>query len=336
MSGDPGNPAPDFPYRPPPAPDPLPRRLVDLSGSEPRVYAFADRLEIGRGYEGRPVVPGVLLIDDPTVSARHCIVSRRPDGRCVIRDVSRNGTRVEGRRLVPNVEVVLAPGQMISVGPLRLRFEEDAAALAMAPAGRPAGTLDASEAVHCTVLVGDVRDYTGLVQRTGAGALQDSLNRVFGALRTEIGNHGGTVKEYQGDAVLAFWEGVPGPDTGHVSRACTAALALDEAARRLAGDSQIWNLPGEPLRMDWALATGPVRLNTFGEEGPLGLSMVGEPVVLAFRLEKLADDERGSVLACPDTREAAGDGFRFRDLGPHRPPGYRSPIRVFALEGRNA
>lgn len=318
-------------YEPPPGMNRLPRRLVEVSGPAPRTFPFAERLEIGRGYEGRPVVPGVLLLDDPTVSARHCVISRRPDGRCLVRDVSRNGTRVDGRRLVPNVEIVLAPGQTVTVGPYRFRFEEDAIPAEPAPAGRPAGTLDTYEAITCTVLVGDVRDYTGIVQRTGTGALQRPLNRVFEALREEIGTRGGTVKEYQGDAVLAFWEASPSGE--HVPRACEAALALDRMARTLARDPGVWGLPNEPLRMDWALATGPVTLDTFGADGPLGLSMIGEPVVLAFRLEKLADDDRGSVLVCPITRAGAGDRFRFRELGPHLPPGYRKPIHVFALEG---
>jgi adenylate cyclase len=177
-------------------------------------------------------------------------------------------------------------------------------------------------------------DYTGLVQRAGAGALQQSLNRIFGLLREEIAARGGTVKEYQGDAILAFWEA--DADGGHVTRACAAALALDAVARRAARDPDIWSLGEEPLHMDWALATGPVTLDTFGAESPLGLSMVGEPVVLAFRLEKLAAGDTGTVLACPATRAEAGAGFRFRDLGQHLPPGYRKPIRVFTLEGTEA
>src|SRR5512142_2406290 len=81
--------------------------LVAYAGTPDEMrFGFSDQLEIGRD-DGRPDATGALLIQDPAVSRRHCVLSRRPDGRCVIRDVSRNGTRVDGRRLVPNVEVEL-------------------------------------------------------------------------------------------------------------------------------------------------------------------------------------------------------------------------------------
>ena len=51
-------------------------------------------LEVGPG-------PGLLLVRDPIVSFRHCVVSQTPEGHCFVRDVSRNGTRLDGRRLVP-------------------------------------------------------------------------------------------------------------------------------------------------------------------------------------------------------------------------------------------
>ena len=63
------------------------------------------------------------------VSRVHCEIAHLPDGRAEIRDLSRNGTLVDGRRLAraltlapgdPAVEVVLAdPGH----GRLRVRFE---------------------------------------------------------------------------------------------------------------------------------------------------------------------------------------------------------------------
>jgi pSer/pThr/pTyr-binding forkhead associated (FHA) protein len=134
-------------YEPPAGSSRL-HRLVELSAEDPpRSFWFSDRLEIGRNYEGRPAVPGVLLVSDPTVSARHCVITRRPDGQCLLRDVSRNGTRVDGRRLVPHVEVVLCPGQIVAVGPHRFRYEESPEAARPEPERRPAGTLDTVDAI---------------------------------------------------------------------------------------------------------------------------------------------------------------------------------------------
>ena len=78
-------------------------------------FTFFDRIEIGRHKEGRNT-PGVLLVKDPTVSTRHCVSTQDPDGRCFVRDTSRNGTRLDGRRLSPNLKTEVKVGQILSVG----------------------------------------------------------------------------------------------------------------------------------------------------------------------------------------------------------------------------
>ncbi len=295
---------------------------------------FYNEIEIGRD-DGRPAAPGVALVADATISRRHCVVAHRGDGRCYVRDVSRNGTRLEGRRLVPNIEMEFCSGQRLSLSAeLELMLETDAAATT-----EPTG-LDESESkatvampssTFATLLVGDIRDYTVLVRRASSSDLQQSVNRVFAALSQAVGRLGGTVKEYQGDAVVAFWEG--SPRGGQVAAACHAALALDGITAQLAADRRTWGLTEFPLQMDWALATGPVLIDSIGGASPQGLSMIGEAIVLAFRLEKFANDKVGRILACRVTQQMAGPRFRFRDLGLMTAKGFDKPDRVFALEG---
>jgi hypothetical protein len=66
---------------------------------------------------------------------------------------------------------------------------------------------------------------------------------------------------------------------------------------------------------------------------PTGLSLIGEPVVLAFRLEKFATDATGPILTCPVTKLMASQAFTFRDLGTMHAKGFDQPDHVFALEG---
>ena len=101
----------------------------------------------------------------------------------------------------------------------------------------------------------------------------------------------------------------------------------------LAVDGSVWGLPGFPLHMDWAVATGPVAIGRIGEGGRAALSMIGEPIVLAFRLEKFACRDTGRILTCPRTRNAASAVFDFRDLGEMHAAGFNRPERVFALTG---
>ncbi|MBN1504128.1 MAG: adenylate/guanylate cyclase domain-containing protein [Candidatus Eisenbacteria bacterium] len=338
-------------YKTPPLTDRPPRTLVACAGSAAgERYVFHDRIEIGRHRQGDDPPPGVLRLRDPTVSSRHCIISQSLDGRCFARDMSLNGTWVDGRRLIPNLEVEVSPGQVIHVADGHEFVIEDSPDGDAAKGHRAArsATVAVSVPVMASVLVGDIRDYTRLVQKAASTQLQESVRRVFERLAAETERHRGTVKEYQGDAIVAFWEdpgstaagrtrGAPAaqgiPGGRQVASACAAALALDKLALSLAADPSVWALPGFPLHMDWAVATGPVTIGSIGEAGRAVLSIVGEPIVLAFRLEKLACAETGRILACPRTENAASEAFEFRDLGEKHAAGFSKPERVFELTG---
>jgi adenylate cyclase len=178
--------------------------------------------------------------------------------------------------------------------------------------------------------VGDIRDYTLLVQEAPAADLQASISRLFGRMEREVVRAGGTVKEHQGDALFAFWEDAAEP---RAIAACRAALALNGLAEQLAGDRAVWALDDFPLRMDWALTTGPVIIHSHGGDRPTGLSVIGEPVVLAFRLEKLVSDDTGPIVACAATRSEAGGRFVFDHLGARQAKGFDAPVEVYALRG---
>jgi class 3 adenylate cyclase len=93
----------------------------------------------------------------------------------------------------------------------------------------------------------------------------------------------------------------------------------------------VWSVPGFPLQMDFALATGMVNISGYGSEGALGLSMVGESVVLAYRIEKFANTKTGPIITCPITHEMAKKEFAFKDLGQHDAKGFDEPQHLYAL-----
>jgi class 3 adenylate cyclase len=304
--------------------------VAESPGLQEERFVFYDRIEIGR-YEGAAPAPGVLLIGDGTVSRRHCILSKSSDGRCSVRDLSTNGTWLEGRRLVPNVEVEIQVGQVISLGRGHMfRLEVEASESHAATASKPAGrTLKVQGGSLVTVLVGDIRDYTVMVRESPSEVVQRSVNRAFGALEREVARLRGTVKETQGDAILAFWEQRPGYN--FAADACRAAIALNERVRELDSDPGAWEVPAFPLRMDWALATGSVVISNVGADRATGMSMIGEPVVLAFRLEKLVTERTGPIVACGATRELTEDEFDFMEIGSVTAKGFDRPTGVYAL-----
>ena len=157
----------------------------------------------------------------------------------------------------------------------------------------------------------------------------DRSGRVFGRLEAEVQSLGGTLKEFQGDALFAFWE--KGSNGCHATQACEAALHLKKAVVRLAADPSVWSVAGTPLQMDFALATGLVTISGYGNGGAMSLSMVGESVVLAFRIEKLANKKTGPIIVCPITRKIADEAFKFKDLGMHQKKGFDEEQNLYGL-----
>jgi class 3 adenylate cyclase len=312
-----------------------PKCLVMQGGSEDgERFTFYERIEIGRLKSGNQL-PGHLLLQDGTVSSRHCVLTQDSDGRCFIRDVSRNGTRVDGRRLSPNLRTEIKVGQVITIGRgHQLRLEGEA------PAATASAILDDEPSTHAlstvavvTVLVGDISNYTTMVQKAEPHHVEQSVSRVFQRLERAVLDLGGTVKEFQGDAIFAFWEEDHCPT--HAREACRAALQLQALSESLARDPNVWNVDGFPLEMDWALATGPVAMHGHGGEHAVGLAMVGEPVVLAFRIEKLAASDTGRIIACPRTHEMAEADFRFRPLGSTQVKGLDRDFELYSLLGES-
>lgn len=319
-------------YKPPEGDEGAALYLVAVSpGRQEQRFIFYSQLEIGR-YEGHePSLSGLLLIRDGTVSRRHCILSRSSDGRCFVRDVSTNGTWLDGRRLAPNVEIEVRGGQVISLGrghEFRLEYEEQTTASGIAD-HIPKRTMKIEGGSIVTVLVGDIRDYTVMVRERPADVVERSVNAVFGALEKEVERHSGTVKENQGDAIFSFWEQRPGFNCA--AAACRAAVALNKKVEELSRDRSLWKVEDFPLRMDWALATGRVVISNVGADRPTGMSMIGEPVVLAFRMEKLATDKTGPIVSCGATREMASEEFEFAELGDVTAKGFDKPTGMFAL-----
>ena len=81
-------------YTPPAPVNNTPARHVIVNAGDPdeQRYTFFDRVEIRRRQPDSE--PGVVFVDDPTVSSHHCVITQTPQGLCYVRDVSRNGSRL--------------------------------------------------------------------------------------------------------------------------------------------------------------------------------------------------------------------------------------------------
>ena len=303
--------------------------------TEELIVPFHHQIEIGR-MPGRDTSSEAYLpIDKPTVSRRHCVVRQSSLGQFFVRDVSANGTRVDGRRLLPKIEVPISQHATIEVAEghsVILEIGEVAGEAWDGPATFGGTRVDGPAETEVAVLVGDIARYTKLNRQFSAKDVAASVKRVFAELELVITEFRGTVKEYQGGAVFAFWEFDGNAPDQHAVQACRCALALQERVTVLAEDEDAWMFRGQfPLNMEWAITTGIVAISPVGRERP-GLNMVGDVVNYAFRLEKLAGEQFGTILLSQSTEAMVRDAFDLRSIGEHSVEG-RSEEAVFALDG---
>jgi adenylate cyclase len=310
--------------------------IYNPHSAEKAEYPFLEQCVVGRKRGASTETEGRVRIADPAISGRHCVVRQGSDGKFFIRDESRNGTRVDGRRLVPNVEVEIFAGAKIEVARDHfLVLEVEAAAAAQQYDEEDTGATRAlmNTVTEVTVLVGDIAGYTTLNQRYPAADVIQPVNRVFAELESVVNEYHGSIKEYQGDAMFAFWESDRADPGWHTVQACHCALALQRRVAELGEDASIWTLKDRyPLSMEWALTTGEVIITALGGDRVLGMAMIGDCVNYAFRLEKLAGSETGKILVCQQTEAHARGQFAFRSLGVQEVKG-RTAEEVYALDG---
>jgi class 3 adenylate cyclase/DNA-binding NarL/FixJ family response regulator len=168
------------------------------------------------------------------------------------------------------------------------------------------GAAERTERLTVTVLMSDVRGYSGIAERTDPTLLAGQLDEHRAAMNAAILAHGGTVMQYVGDAVMAVF-GAPLPRGGHAGRALAAA---EEMHRRQREVDRRWADRGlEPFGLGIGIATGEVAAAFLGSDERLEYTVVGDTVNLASRLQDLARPAGVTVALRRTWDEAAAEGF---------------------------
>lgn len=157
------------------------------------------------------------------------------------------------------------------------------------------------------ILHADVVGSTALVQRDERVA-HERIQSAFKGLSRQIVEHGGTTREVRGDALVAEFE--------KASDAVCAALAF-QSDNTVGADSEDDTTP--QLRIGIAM----------GEAVFADRTVTGASVVLAQRLEQLA--EPGSVVIQASAQESIPQRLPidYRFLGEHEVKGFERPVRAF-------
>jgi adenylate cyclase len=185
-----------------------------------------------------------------------------------------------------------------------------------------------TERLVVTVLMSDVRGYTGIAERSDPTVLAGQLNRHRKEMNSAILDHGGTVMQYIGDAVMAVF-GAPFPQEDHAIQAVRTAVAMHQRQAKL---DAVWESEGlEPFGLGIGLSTGEVAAALLGSEERLEYTVVGDTVNLAQRLQDLARPA-GTTIVSELTAQALDGGTSMRMLEAQQVKGREAPVVVYVLD----
>jgi adenylate cyclase len=143
-----------------------------------------------------------------------------------------------------------------------------------------------TEAVVVSVLMSDIRGYSGIAERSTPTALAGQLNEHRAAMNGAILAENGTVMQFVGDAVMAVF-GAPIDQPDHAARSVVAAAAMHDAQDAL---NRRWATEGrEPFGLGIGISTGEAAAALLGSEERLEYTIVGDTVNLSQRLQQWAE-----------------------------------------------
>ncbi len=274
-----------------------------------------DRIFLGRVCRGIDR-DKCILVADPVVSRDHAVVRLTRDG-VEITDQSKNGTWVNDVRMAPGASRRLSDGDRITLGGTSVHFScpPRMPAAQAAADGWTEQTAIRPSAVFVTSLVADVRGFTALSEGTDSAVVYAFIKAIFSRFTTIVNDCQGTVKDYVGDAVFAFWEHPAAGSDHQALMACRAAVAqmrsLPDIHRHMTGQGLKMDLP----RIGWGITSGPITLSHYGARTG-DLALVGDCVNLAFRLSSMANKTLPSPIAvCRRTAAMISPQMTLIDLG---------------------
>ena len=183
-----------------------------------------------------------------------------------------------------------------------------------------------TETLEVTVLMSDVRGYSGIAESADPSELARQLNEHRAEMTSAITDAGGTVMQFVGDAVMGVF-GAPLPERDHAARAVAAAREMHIRQARL---NERWLAEArQPFPLGIGLSTGTVAAALLGSEERVEYSLVGDSVNLAQRLQQLAAP--GDTVLSEATLERLPSGSAVEALAPTQVKGRSATVVAYRL-----
>jgi adenylate cyclase len=192
------------------------------------------------------------------------------------------------------------------------------------------GVAAAAEKKEVTVLFADIVGFTSLGEDLDADVLVRILNEYFVRMSAVIREHRGHVAKFIGDGMMALF-GALEPNPWQTNDAVHAALGMREALQRYNRELAAAGLP--ELAFGIGIHRGVAVAGILGSHELLEFTVIGSPVNLASRVERLTREHGADVLITGAARAQLDPRFRLRELPPVVLRGASKPSEIFAVEG---
>jgi class 3 adenylate cyclase len=195
----------------------------------------------------------------------------------------------------------------------------------------PGGLDLGGETRRVTILMADLRGFTPLCETLEARQVTAVLNNYLGAMTEVIVEHGGTIDEFVGDAILAMF-GAPVARGDDALRAIACAVAMQQTMEKVNARNRALGLPR--VAMGIGLNTGEVVVGNIGSDRRAKYGVVGKHVNLASRIESYTIG--GQILAAESTVQDAGAAIHVNGPMESLPKGAATPVTIFDVVGVGA
>ena len=184
------------------------------------------------------------------------------------------------------------------------------------------------ERKQVTVLFADIKGSLELIESSDPEQAQLLFDSALGAMMDAVHRYEGTVNKILGDGIMALF-GAPLAHEDHAVRACYAALAMQDTARRAAEQGRARFGVEPQIRV--GLNSGEVVVRAIGNDLSMDYDAIGPTAHLAGRMEQLAVP--GTIRLTQSTLRLTEGFIRVEPLGPVPVKGLDRPIDIYELQG---
>ncbi|MEX2553192.1 MAG: adenylate/guanylate cyclase domain-containing protein, partial [Actinomycetota bacterium] len=179
-----------------------------------------------------------------------------------------------------------------------------------------------------TVLFADVVDSTAIAEQMDPEDWSSTMNRTFDLMAEAVHRNEGTVAQFLGDGILAFF-GAPIAHEDDAQRAVSAALQIQNSIATFA--SELNRDDDIALRVRIGINTGPVIVGRVGSMKSGTYSAIGDTLNTASRVQSAA--EPSTVSVTESTYRLVSKAFDATDLGEIEVKGKAAPVHCYRIAG---